>query len=148
MDKPVTMTVYLAYLALRHAGGSLRIPFMAALLVLAYLYAMNTVYAQDEITTLPDPTRPWRSDIAPPVPKTHKNETPPTLKLESTIVSGERRLAVIDGNTVSMGAVIKGFRIKEIFHYSVLLEKEGRTLTLKLFDEASVKTTGLGDASP
>lgn len=148
MDKSVRMAADLANRALRPAGASLSLLFMVGFLALGDPYTMNAASAQDDLAKLPDPTRPWRPDVAASALKTHKSETPPTLKLESTIVSGDRRLAVIDGNTVGVGALIEGFRVKEIFNYRVLLEKDGRTLTLKLLDESLVKTTGVGAAAP
>ena len=54
------------------------------------------------------------------------------LTLESTIVSGERRLAIINGKTLGVGALIEGARIKDIAPYQVRLERNGRIVTLKL----------------
>lgn len=148
MDKPVKKDMGHTNKALRRSGAALRRVFMNGLLVLGYLSTMHMVYAQDDLAKLPDPTRPWKSDVVTPVLKTHKDEAPPTLKLESTIVSGDRRLAIIDGNTVGVGEFIKGFRVKQILHYSVLLEKSDRTLTLKLVDEPLVKPVQSRGVSP
>ena len=84
--------------------------------------------AQDQFADLPDPTRPtspWGTAIG-TVNKTVK------LTLESTIVSGERRLAIINGKTLGVGALIEGARIKDIAPYQVQLERNGRIVTLKL----------------
>lgn len=96
-----------------------------AWLPVAGLFATCIAFAQDELANLPDPTRPISSWGGAVNVTTH-------LRLESTIVSGDRRLAIINGESLGVGARIHGARIKDISAYQVELEDDGRLVTLKL----------------
>jgi MSHA biogenesis protein MshK len=109
-----------------------------------WILAMNLVaaghaFAQDELADLPDPTRPstlegtGRGAAAAPANQTAR------LTLESTIVSGDRRLAIINGKTLAVGAFINGARIKDIAPYRVELEQGGRLVTLKLVEDSPTR---------
>lgn len=97
-----------------------------AWLPVASLFVACLACAQDELANLPDPTRPiisWGGRAA---------SNTSRLRLESTIVSGERRLATINGKTLAVGARINGARIRDITPYKVELDDNGRLVTLKL----------------
>lgn len=109
-------------LVMQNGHTALRIALLAM-----QLLAGGAVFAQDEFADLPDPTRPWEAEGASVL-----EEGPRTLTLESTVVSGERRLAIINGKTLGIGALIDGYRIKDIAPYRVDLDKQGQAMTLQL----------------
>ncbi len=89
---------------------------------------MGGVQAQD-LSELPDPMRPqtWAVDNGRTAAKPAQ-----TLVLQSTIVSSGRRLAVINGQTVGVGAMVAGARVKTVEPYEVWVERGGRDFSLKL----------------
>ena len=98
----------------------------------ASLIAASPAFAQDELADLPDPTRPSTQEGGGGAAVASNPSA--RLTLESTIVSGERRLAIINGETLAVGASINGARIKGITPYKVELEEGGRLVTLKLVE--------------
>ena len=76
-----------------------------------------------------DPTRP---PAAPAI--THSagaSEPAPRLRLESTLVSSFRRIAIINGERVREGQLIAGARVESIDMNEVVLRADGRELVLK-----------------
>ena len=119
-------------LVMQNGHTALRIALLAM-----QLLAGGAVFAQDEFADLPDPTRPWEAEGASVL-----EEGPRTLTLESTVVSGERRLAIINGKTLGIGALIDGYRIKDIAPYRVDLDKQGQAMTLHLVGVHVVRQRG------
>ena len=52
--------------------------------------------------------------------------------LQSTLVAADRRLAVINGETVGVGDTIRGARVLQITPYAVRLQTAGGTIELTL----------------
>ena len=111
-----------------------RMGICAALLCMA-----GNAFAQDEWANLPDPTRPsnpWAA-VKATVAKTKRSAN---LSLESTIVSRDRRLAIINGKTLGIGDLIDGARITNITPYKVVLHKSGRIVSLVLVSDKLIKS--------
>ena len=102
--------------------------------------------AQDELANLPDPTRP---STAAGASRGHTSAADKIarLRLESTLVSGDRRLAIINGEILAVGDIISGARIKVISPYLVILEHEGRLVTLRLVNDNLTRRRGLQEAA-
>lgn len=86
-------------------------------------------------TALPDPTRPsGQSAIAPAA-----QEAGPAPRLESTLISPQRRLAVIDGRMVRPGDRVGDARVLDIQPDRVTLRRADRTVHLRLLPEQTKK---------
>lgn len=77
---------------------------------------------------LRDPTRP--PDLRPARAPASKADS--RLRLSSTLVSGERRTAIINGRIVAVGDRIQGARLLSIEPGRVRLRRQGREITLRL----------------
>jgi MSHA biogenesis protein MshK len=76
-----------------------------------------------------DPFRPPETAAPEPVSKPLQR---PTLRLQSTLVSGERRTAVINGRAVTVGSRIGGGRIVDIDASRVRIRDAGGVYDLEL----------------
>lgn len=56
----------------------------------------------------------------------------PRWQLTSTLVAGERRVAVINGRSVALGARIEGARLVAVEHRSAVIDHAGRQIRLNL----------------
>jgi MSHA biogenesis protein MshK len=90
---------------------------------------------------LPDPTRPPDAVLA-PVQATAGQAGP---VLQSVLIAGERRSALIDGVLVPVGGVVGGARVVRIAETEVVLRRGDLTETLKLFPAVDKR---LHEASP
>lgn len=90
-------------------------------LLAGLICALSIASATAEIM---DPTRPAGAPAA--------ASTAPTRGLQSTLVSPERKLAVIDGKRVGIGDKIGGASVVEIGPYHVVLKRGMERSTLKL----------------
>lgn len=72
--------------------------------------------------TMSDPTRPAGAPVA----------SARSGGLQSTLVSAERKLAVIDGKRVGIGDTVGNASVVEIGHYHVVLKRGMERSTLKL----------------
>lgn len=72
-----------------------------------------------------DPTSPYAGGAA-----------TPTSGLQSVLISGQRRLAVIDGRRVMVGDRVGQAVVTDIQPYRVVLRRGGQTVTLKLQSQA------------
>jgi MSHA biogenesis protein MshK len=87
---------------------------------------------------LTDPTRPpqaWldaqpKTAGAPAAP-----EQEPAPQLQSLLISGSRKYAIIEGQVVKAGDTVKGFRVVAVGPAGVVLRSEHETQTLKLFPD-------------
>jgi MSHA biogenesis protein MshK len=96
---------------------------MAKRLMIALgLFAASSAIAQG----LSDPTRP-PSDPAPA-----QNAAQPASRLQSVLISPGRKLAVIDGRTVSVGERVGDAKVVAISPAQVVLQTGGAYQTLKL----------------
>jgi len=113
------------------------------MLCLALLCPMQT-WSGEQLADLPDPTRPYTQ--AAPRPAARLGESS-KLVLESTLVSPRRRLAVVNGHTLTVGDSIENVKITAITPYEVVADRNGHKLRLRLLprDAASNKRLGKVD---
>lgn len=113
-------------------------PFRKCLLAAALLAVAGAGAAQ---SGLGDPMRPTSLDE--PVPLEKAAQSGPRWRLQSTLVSDSRRLAVINGRTVAQGERIEGAMVREVRQGGVTLEVEGRRIELRVLQgTADVKQGG------
>ena len=97
---------------------------------LAAMLWLSMPAAQAQSQTLGDPTRPpgagagWQST---------EDAAPGGKQLQSVLLSGGRKLAVIDGNVVPLGGMLGEARVIRITETEVVLKTGEETETLKLF---------------
>ena len=104
--------------------------------------------AGDLFSSLPDPTRadlPIKSKIS-----NNNNHKP--LVLQSTLIAGKRRLAIINGRTVGVGDRFKRMTVVDILANKVVLRKGHRIVKLQLLaadviEEAHAEPKELSNAS-
>ena len=78
---------------------------------------------------LPDPTRPGFFSK----PRVKSRSPPkPALVLQVTLISPERRIAIINGRSYVLGSRIRGAEITESRPYEVTLRRNGRDIRLRL----------------
>ncbi len=85
--------------------------------------AMIFLVASSGVNALNDPTRPFTY---------HSTGKTQALKLESTLISSNRKIAVVNGSVVAEGERVKDFTIIEIRKDSVKGQLNGKIVTLKL----------------
>ncbi len=111
-------------------------------LVLASLLISGVVPA----APLDDPTRP---PVAQQPAKAHKAvHKPIRWTLNSTLVSVQRRAAVINDRVVGVGEKINGARVVEILPMAVRLRHNGRELTLVLLKKNIKRPSRSGSGKP
>lgn len=81
---------------------------------------------------LSDPTRP--PQVQKPVkPSSNKPKAPtPIYALQSTLITPHTRMAVINGQSVTVGATLQGATVIDIAFAAVRLRREGREFEVKL----------------
>ena len=115
-------------------------PRMALAIVLTALLALPAA-----ATPLRDPTQP---------PAAHRPATKkaarkaPRWVLSSTLVSGQRRTAVINDRVVGVGERINGARVVEIQPAKVRLRRQGRDITLVLLKQNIKRPSHHGSGRP
>ena len=107
------------------------------LLVLLALLGAGPAGAQ---TGFGDPTRP--TSLSEPEAERAAAPQGPRWRLQSTLVADNRRLAVINGRTVTQGGQVDGARLVEVRPDGVTLEEDGRQIVLRLPGAANVKRSG------
>lgn len=122
----------------RRAGAVVRerLAWAPALLALA----SHVAAAQ----ALPDPTRPPEGVRAVASP----GAAPEQLVLQSVVIAGARRSALINGQVVSVGTRLGGARVERIGEAEVELTRDGRRETLRLFPAVDKRAASLSDAQP
>lgn len=95
----------------------------------AYVLVAAILAAPFTANAFSDPTRPM--DFA-GTPTRAARAAPSGPVLQSTLVSPQRRLAVISGRQVRVGDSIDGAVITDISPYEVRMTKGGRETTLRL----------------
>ncbi len=89
--------------------------------------------------TLPDPTE--RTSMA----RVATTASAPTRwTLQSTLIAADRRVAVINGETVTIGSTINGARVLEINPYGVRLRTAGGAIELTLTSADPKRAAGGG----
>lgn len=112
-------------------------------LLAAALFGIAATAADAGALPYGDPTLPSGRRVAagnsiegepasPPAPRWH---------LSSTLVAGERRVAVINGRSVALGATIAGARVVAIDSRGAWIEHQGRRTRLELPRSASDSIT-------
>jgi MSHA biogenesis protein MshK len=110
----------------------------ACLNILAVLVALSAVSAHAQ-SGLADPTRPPNAAA---MPQGGEEQAAGGRQLQSVLLSGGRKLAVIDGSVVPLGGSVGDARVVRITETEVVLKTGEETETLKLFpgvDKQAVK---------
>lgn len=110
-----------------HRWALLRGPALLAALLLA-----GTAAAE---APLRDPTLPSNPSVFAATPRTHAGR----WRLTSTLVGPHRRLAVINGRTVTQGQQFEGARILAIGNGEVRVRSRGHTVTLRVLSGTAVR---------
>ncbi|HLD13254.1 MAG TPA: hypothetical protein VJB18_00895 [Burkholderiales bacterium] len=105
-----------------HIESGARITAVALLLV-------SGAHASEELSKLPDPTRPYRPGAETPA---GAREATTGSELQSTMISPTFRRAIISGRTYKVGDRIDGAVIADIQPYEVTLKRSGRETRLRL----------------
>lgn len=74
---------------------------------------------------LSDPTRPLQETVS-------TQRELPALKLNSVLISKQRRLAVINGQTVAEGEQVSGAKVLRISSDRVQLQRAGQSVEIRL----------------
>ena len=107
----------------------------AAALLLAFAPA-PPAWAQ---SGLGDPTRP--TPMAEP-DEAQRAAAMPRWRLQSTLLADDRKVAVINGHTVSQGERVEGATLLEVRSDGVTLLHDGQRLTLRLPGRIEVRRGG------
>lgn len=100
---------------------------MRALCLLMLVLSLNgPTWAGDVLDNLPDPTRPSGAADSGAVP------TQQGFVLQGTTVSARQRVAVINGQRLTVGERINGATVVAIQPFQVTLQRAGRDITLRL----------------
>lgn len=92
---------------------------------------LNTAMA----VSLEDPTRPPGATVI----RAGKTVTKPSWVLSSTLISPERRSAIINGKQVTLGDRVNGARVVEIEPAAVKLRNRGGEFSIRLVRNSVVK---------
>jgi hypothetical protein len=106
--------------------------------VLALLLLLAPVAAAAE-GRLGDPTRP--TSLSEPDESAPAAQGP-RWRLQSTLIADDRRVAVINGRTVSQGERIEGATLLEVRSDGVTLQQDGQRLVLHLPGRIEVRSGG------
>lgn len=110
----------------------------ARVLCLLSVVAASTAAAAQ--ASLPDPTLPPAAGPADGASKASVGQaTKLGHRLQSVLISSERKLAVIDGRTVPLGGQIDGARVVDITEDGVTLRRGTQTETLPLHAGVQIK---------
>lgn len=106
--------------------SSSRLPALALLCVCLSAEAVPLDYG--------DPTQPAPGFGKPVAEKIAVSEAPPPPRwqLSSTLIAGQRRVAVINGRSVALGASIEGARLLAVDARGALIEHQGRRIRLNM----------------
>lgn len=106
----------------------------AVLLPMAIIVAVGLLIAAPSGAGVHDPMRPQSEFVA------ADSVTPERIEfhLEATMVSAQRRVAIIDGSTISIGDLYQGYRVASIDEGSVVLARRGGKTSLIL--QPTIKT--------
>lgn len=119
-------------------AGGMSMKHALRMVGIAWLAGATIVQAQ----ALRDPTRP--PGVA-GVRVTPGERVPPTggLKLQSILVSPERRAAIISGQVVRLGESVQGHRLVAIGEGEVVLRMDGKSRTLRLFPAVDLRQSAV-----
>lgn len=114
--------------------------------VLPYVLMVGLFTAGSAVgAALDDPTRPpFFMATGKKPPTVIRRKTPKVWELTSTLISPQRKVAVINGRTVSEGDRIDKAIVVKITHASVRLRRGTRDFTVVLFPNLVTKRTVVG----
>lgn len=98
--------------------------------------------------TLPDPTRPpagFNLAVGAAAPA---QEALAPLVLESVLIHPDARIAIINGERLTLGQKIRGLRLVRIADAEVVLLEGSERRTLKLYPGVRKKPAGTAEPSP
>ena len=90
--------------------------------------------AREEISRAALTEKDWSRDPFRPVVKKVKNDPMADIRLQGIVWHSTGATAIIGGKIYRVGDAFRGFTVKEITRDTVLLEKAGRELILKMRD--------------
>lgn len=99
--------------------------------MLVVIVALLALPAAARAESLPDPTRPANTAATVTIGGVVVNQ-PSGPVLQSTLVSPQRKSAVISGRQVKVGDTFQGATIVDITPYEVRMDRAGRETTLRL----------------
>lgn len=82
-----------------------------------------------------DPTRPWSGVPAPTEPNVVSEEN---LRLQTIVYSDTRKHATINGKIVRIGDTFESYKLVEIKPLHVVLVKDKKRITLKIFGQSQL----------
>jgi len=91
----------------------------------------------DVLGELPDPTRPQVKPVRTTLVVRGSNVAAVVLNLQSTLVSQDRRIAVINGKMLHVGERVGDADVLEIQPHQVIVSRAGARQTLRLLPEAA-----------
>lgn len=107
--------------------------------LLVLLAALGTGHALGT-ENLPDPTRPATFGAASPAAV-----KAPSYSVSSVVIGSDRRLAVVNGQTVSEGDRVDGARVVAVLAGGVRLQRGGREFTVELLPRRFKRRSATGD---
>jgi MSHA biogenesis protein MshK len=95
----------------------------------AFLLAFSAARADADAPArdLRDPTRPPSAEAA------EEGGTPASIRLQSVLISGRRKIAVINGETVSLGGKVGDATLVGVEATDVTLDRNGQRETVHMF---------------
>lgn len=103
-------------------------PITKLALILLMLCGLSSPSPGQE--ALRDPTRPYAVSVRVPA-------AAPSFEVNAIIVSADRRIAIVNGQRVATGGSVNGATVITIEKDHLILEKDGKRITIALNDRAS-----------
>ncbi|MBI5450588.1 MAG: hypothetical protein HY940_04450 [Gammaproteobacteria bacterium] len=91
----------------------------------------------DGIDTLPDPLH--FMTLKPQTDGAQRSDAASRLELQSTIISADRKLAVINGHAIPVGMTIEGAKLLAVRNNEATIIYQGVTRTLSIVDNTIIK---------
>ncbi len=101
--------------------------FSCGLLIMILIYPLLS-QASDPFAGLPDPTHYKKNTPKKVVKKIIRKP----LTLQSTLISEDSSYAIINGKQIAIGGRIEGAKLLSINPFDVVVEQNGKTITLEL----------------
>lgn len=124
-------------------AGFMKIACLALLPVMAG--AASSAWAQGHLS---DPTKPALAGM---LPSAVVEESERALRLETVLISNQRKMAIISGQTYQLGQTIAGAKLIAVSETGVTLEQGGQRRNLALYPEVRKQlgaTKSVGTPTP